>query len=122
MITPQRAAWAVVGLAAVLAVAGARPYAGSWNDGSRLAAVESLVERGTPVIDGSVFIDTGDRLLIRGHFYSDKPPVISALMAAAYRGGMWFGLPAPSRRPDVFCWALTAFFCGGSLVVALLCL
>jgi ADP-heptose:LPS heptosyltransferase len=122
MITPTRTAWAIVALAALLAVAGARPHVGSWNDSSRLAAVESLVERGTLSIDGSPFADTGDRLFIRGHFYSDKPPVASALLAGVYRTGMAFGLPSPSRRPDVFCWFLTAFFCGGSLVVALLCL
>ena len=29
---------------------------GSWNDGSRLAAIESLVERGTWQIDDSFFV------------------------------------------------------------------
>jgi len=136
--TPQRISWAVVALAAVLAVAGARPHAGGWNDGSRLAAVESLVSRGTLAIDHSVFVHprgvspppygdpdaagTCDRLLVAGHFYSDKPAVISLLMAATYRAGMALGLPDPSTRPDVFAWVLTVLFAGGAHVVALLCL
>jgi hypothetical protein len=43
---------AAIALAAVLA----RPYAGGWNDGSRLAAVESLVDRHTWIIDHSIFV------------------------------------------------------------------
>ena len=44
---PNEARWnwagrAVVLAAALVAVVGARPYAGGWNDGSRLAAAESL--------------------------------------------------------------------------------
>lgn len=122
MLTPNRTAWAVVALAAVVAVAGARPYPGGWHDQSRLAAVESLIERGTLAIDDSAYRETGDKLFIRGHFYSDKPPVISALMAGVYRAGMLFGLPAPSGHPHVFCWALTVAFGAGPLLLALLCL
>src|SRR4051812_16575713 len=36
-----------------LALAGAEPFAGSWNDGSRLACVEALVDHGTFRIDDS---------------------------------------------------------------------
>jgi hypothetical protein len=137
-ITPERCAWAAVAVAAALAVAGANPYAGGWNDGSRLASVESLVSRGCLPIDDSVFVHpegvkpppygdpsaagTCDRLLIGGHFYSDKPAVISLLMAGVYRAGMLVGLPSPTERPDIFCWVLTVLFAGGSLVVALLCM
>src|SRR5215813_9846320 len=90
--------------AVLIAVASALPYAGSWNDGSRLAAVESIADRGTLAIDDSLFVrvppetisrgvppyppqrrdllthGTRDRLFIRGHFYSDKPYVVSFLM------------------------------------------
>ena len=95
------------------------PYA-SWNDGSRLAAVESLVDYRTWAIENSIFVDpsrvepldplpyapcragwvsqgerllfmasasgTGDKMWIGGHFYSDKAPVPSLLMAAFYKG------------------------------------
>ena len=33
------------------------PYAGGWNDGSRLATVESVVDRHTWVIDDSIFVN-----------------------------------------------------------------
>jgi hypothetical protein len=138
-------AFAVVALALVLAVTGAQPFAGGWNDGSRLAAVESLVERGTLAIDDSLFcqpaeavarghspyplsqpalIDRGtqDKLFIDGHFHSDKPPVISCVMAGLYGSGRWLGLPGPSERPDVFCLVLTWLTSCLAFAVSLVCL
>jgi len=121
-------AWVLSATALVIAAAGAKPYAGSWNDGSRLAAVESLLDRGTLAIDGSIFckapqrlIDSGhfpyppdrtdllllgtfDKLHVRGHFHSDKPAVVSILMAAVYQQLLWLGVPSPGVRPDVICW------------------
>jgi hypothetical protein len=41
----------VIAGASVVAALSARPWAGSWNDASRLAAVESLVDRHTLAID-----------------------------------------------------------------------
>lgn len=130
----------IVGLTALLS---ARPYAGSWNDGSRLASVESLVERGTLVIDDSIFVTppqtgrpspyrpddpifqsagTKDKLLIDGHYYSDKSPVPVFPMAAIY--GIFRGLGAPSaaERPDCFCLLMTWFSSGISLLIAALCI
>ena len=49
-------------------------HVGSFNDRSRMAAIESLVQRGTWVIDESPFSRTVDRIYADGHFYSDKPP------------------------------------------------
>lgn len=58
---------------------------GSWNDGSRLAAIESLAERGTWQIDSSPFLQwTGDKLFLHGHWYSTKPPLFQALGAGIY--------------------------------------
>lgn len=138
--------WVLAAAALGLAAAGARPYAGSWNDGSRLAAVESLVDRGTLAIDDSIFvtppqrqIDAGrppyppdrpdlltfgtmDKLFIDGRYHSDKPPVPSLLMAAAYRGLMRVGLPSPADRPDVFCWTMTVLTSGLGYAVAVGCL
>src|SRR5215470_7821979 len=118
LLQPARVTALVAALALLLAAAGARPWAGGWNDGSRLAAVESLLERGTFAIDDSVFCKpaaaverghppypdhlpflqqagTQDKMFIDGHFHSDKPPVVSLVMAFLYRqgGGAW--LPAP---------------------------
>ncbi len=138
-------AWVVGVVAFAVAAAGAHPYADCWNDGSRLATVESLVERGTLAIDESVYVvpppelhtrglspyapgnpanDTGtrDRLLINGRFYSDKPAVISALMAGAYRTLVYAGAPRPSERPDVFCFAMALLTSGLGYAVAAGCL
>jgi hypothetical protein len=53
----SRAAAPVVAiLAAAIALASARPYAGGWNDGSRLATIESLVDRQSLAIDDSIFV------------------------------------------------------------------
>jgi len=59
-------------------------HVGSFNDRSRLAAVESRVARGTWVIDESPFSRTVDRIYVDGHFYSDKPPVLTAIASGVY--------------------------------------
>jgi hypothetical protein len=140
------AAW-LLGLAGLIVVAAsALPYAGSWNDGSRLAAVESIADRHTMAIDDSIFcrvppdtlargcppyhpddinsltFGTRDKLLINGHFYSDKPAVISLLMAGFYQTLRWLGLPTAAERPDFFCWTLTLATAGAAYVVTLLSL
>lgn len=57
-----------------------------WNANirSRLATVQSLVERGTFRIDESDFNDTIDKVQVKGHFYSDKPPLLALIGAASY--------------------------------------
>jgi hypothetical protein len=58
------------------------------NDLSRFATAESLVERGTFIIDDSPFGGTVDRVRIgegeNAHYLSTKPPVMPVLMAAEY--------------------------------------
>jgi len=141
-LQPARVSQFLIVAAVLLAAAGARPYAGSWNDGSRLAAVESLIERGTLAIDDSVFVrpdaapadhqpyppghlrqrGTQDKLFIAGHYHSDKPPVVSVVMAAVYGPGRWCGLlPSPAERPDVFAWLLTLSTSVLAYAVALVC-
>lgn len=57
-----------------------------WNAAvrSRLATVQSLVERRTFRIDESEFSDTIDKVYVNGHFYSDKPPLLAVMGAAPY--------------------------------------
>lgn len=74
----------LVYLLTILAVTTTHATPGSWNDASRIATVQSLVESHTFVIDNSAFIDTGDKVFIAGHFYSDKPPSPSILGAVIY--------------------------------------
>ena len=85
-------------------------YVASGNVGSRYATVQALVEYGTFSIDNSIFMGnakwynidkndqsyylqrhygqwfngTNDKVLIEGHYYSDKPPVLSFLTAGLY--------------------------------------
>jgi hypothetical protein len=137
--------WVLAVGAFALAAVGAKPFATSWNDGSRLASVEALVERGSFCIDGTVFLEpsadrfataappydpdnallrrgTLDKLLINGRYYSDKPPLVSVPLAVAYRGLMVLGLPKPSERPDVFAWAVCVLLSGTGYAVAVGCM
>jgi len=56
----------------------------SWNDDSRMATIQSLVESGSLVIDHSDFVGTGDKVFVNGHFYSEKPPITAVIGAAVY--------------------------------------
>lgn len=132
-----RLGWVVLG-AAVLAVISARPYAGAWNDGSRLATVESLVDRQTFVIDDSIYLSpalaarppydpdnllvarygTFDKLLIGGRYYSDKSPVPAVLMGVPYQVWRAGGGAAAAERPDLFARGLTWLFAGLPFVLA----
>ena len=57
----------------------------SWNEISRLAPIEALVHHGTWAIDNTALGQlTGDRVFLNGHFYSDKPPILSLLGAGVY--------------------------------------
>lgn len=135
-------------LAATVAVSvcGAWPYAGGWNDGSRLAAVEALADHGTFAIDNSIFVrpencakptsqrpyptepphllrdGTKDKLCIAGEFYSDKPYSVSLALAGVYRCLQFCGLPRAAERPDLFCWWMTLLTSGVSYIGAVWCM
>jgi hypothetical protein len=135
----------VLGLAAAVAGLSACRAAGGWNDGSRLATVECLVDYGTLAIDRSVYVrfvptehpgtpppyqnpsgayqelGTGDKLLIKGHYYSDKSPVPALLLAGCYRV-LQTGTGLVARDgPGRFCWGLTLCSSGLTYVVAVWC-
>ena len=138
--TPRRQYALLALVALVVAAVGARPYAGGWNDGTRLATIEALVDYGSFAIEDSIFVKvpadgrpypesdpmlqksgTLDKLLIDGHYYTDKPPVPAVLSAAVY----WVlqrttGL---SARDDtaIFCRAMNFIGAGLAFVVAVLC-
>jgi hypothetical protein len=59
-------------------------YTHSWQEESRMATMQTLVEQGTFIIDHTAFNRTGDKVFIDGHFYSDKTPVLSVAAAGAY--------------------------------------
>lgn len=54
------------------------------NPKSRYATIDSLVHRGTFVIDESRYVKTSDRISLDGHFLSPKPPVLPVLSAGCY--------------------------------------
>jgi 4-amino-4-deoxy-L-arabinose transferase-like glycosyltransferase len=56
----------------------------TWNDESRMATIQSLVESHTLRIEQSAFAGTGDKVFVGGHFYSDKPPLPALLGAVVY--------------------------------------
>ncbi len=81
--TKLGAALAIIFFLACLLLVKAEP--GSWNDSSRLAAIESLVERGTWAINDSTWVNvTKDKIVIGDTFYSDKMPLFSLIGAGAY--------------------------------------
>jgi len=130
--------------AGLTALIGAIPYAGSWFDGGRLATVECLVDYHTWQIDGSIFLGpdgprstppdspytpdwmpnvlhgTQDKAFINGHFYSDKSPVVSLLMAASYQIlQSTTGLVAVDH-PHIFCYLMALIWGGGAYFLAVL--
>jgi len=136
----QKWNWPLIGIASLLALVAARPYAASWNDGSRLATVEALVDHHTLAIDRSIFVDvptegpspypdsipvlklgTQDKLFIDGHWYSDKSPLPALFLALVY----WTlqsltGLVA-AQDPGTFCFWMTLANSGLAYVLAVAC-
>jgi len=60
------------------------PRINGWNEASRMALTQSLVEQHSFIIDESVFVTGGDKVFIDDHFYSDKPAIPSMLAAIIY--------------------------------------
>jgi hypothetical protein len=140
----RRAEGLVILVATAIAFVSATWHAGSWNDGSRLATVECLVDRHTLAIDESVFVvpasedtahrspyaayepdmtkllrvGTKDKLRIDGHYYSDKSPVPALLMALLYQVLQWLTGLRAATQPEAFCWAMTLLSSGLPYVVA----
>jgi hypothetical protein len=136
----------VVAIGLAIAAISALPYAGSWNDGSRLATVECLVDYHTLAIDRSIFVHvplpedlatpspypldepdlllhgTGDKLWIHGHYYSDKSPVPALLLAGVYQGWKWCTGATARQRPDSFCYWMTLASSGLPYVIAVYCI
>jgi hypothetical protein len=131
----------VLGAAVIIALGSALPFAGGWNDGSRLATVESLVDYHTLAVDRSIFVTvpgptspdaptpypnyvpypfrgTGDKVRIGGQFYSDKSPVPSLALAGWYEILQWATGLTARDRPDRFIYWMTVAASGLPYVVA----
>lgn len=75
----------VIGLLILSTLVTTQRSAYSANDQSRMAAIESIVERGTLKIDDSKLGQMSkDKVYIDGHYYSDKPMMPALIGAAVY--------------------------------------
>jgi hypothetical protein len=92
------------------------PTAISDEELARLATVQAIVEHKTLAIDETDYVSTHLKVRRNDHFYSDQPPVMSALLAPSYwvmrQGGITF-----DNRPDLAMYLLTVM--GVTLPVAL---
>lgn len=121
---PDRPALCVLILliAGGLALVSARDEAISWNDRSRLATVECLVDHHTMAIDDSQFVNqTFDKICVGGHFYSDKSPLPALPMAALYQAWEWASGTTACEWPEAFCRIMTWAFSGLPYVLAVWC-
>ncbi|HEX7376964.1 MAG TPA: hypothetical protein VF278_07620 [Pirellulales bacterium] len=131
---------AVIAAAAMIAIVSARDYAGGWNDGSRLATVEALVDHRTLAIDQSIFVrspahadapnpytpgdeslrlqGTQDKLLIDGHYYSDKSPLPAFWLAACYELLQRVTGLTAQEHPRWFCYLMTVLSAGIAYVIS----
>ena len=90
----------------------------SWNDMSRMATIESVVERGTFAIDDSLYNETKDKVSVNGHFYSEKPVMFTLLSAIFYKGLYTIGIRFSNAEFIVY-YTITLLTTGISFLVLL---
>lgn len=96
-----------------------RAHVASWNDSARMATIDSLVERHTFAIDASDFVGTSDKILINGHFYSNKQPVMEVAGAAVLLPlHEVLGVELHHDAPGVAYYLLTLLLVGGPSALA----
>ncbi len=72
-------------LALALAAAWTQTVPASWNDISRVAAMQARVEQGTWALNNSPWLDlTEDKVLLGENYFSGKMPLLSAIGAVEY--------------------------------------
>jgi hypothetical protein len=69
---------------------------------TRLATIDSLVERGTFAIDGSPYEGTVDKVYIDGRYYSHQPPAIAVVGALVYYPLRLFGMRLDPDHPATY--------------------
>lgn len=93
----------------------------SWNDASRMATIESLVDFHTFSIDRSTYIWTGDKYFYQNHFYSDKPPIMALYSSVFYLILKFFNLTI-AAHPAATYFLLTVLVIGVMSSLGLVCL
>jgi hypothetical protein len=81
---------------AVLGLVTVWPRTLSDNDASRMGTIQSLVEARSLTIENTAFRDTGDKVFVDGHFYSDK-----AVMTAVFGALVYFPLHLLGLKLDL---------------------
>jgi len=101
LVLPHAALAAV----AVFLVLGTHMRIGGWNDASRLAMVEAIVEHGHLWVDGTHLSRfTGDVARIDGRFYSDKPPALAFFAVPVYAAQVALGSTFRKNLPETYYW------------------
>lgn len=78
---------------------------GGWNDASRLAMVEAIVEHGRLWVNGTEMSRfTGDVALIDGRYYSDKPPALALLAVPIYAAETALGIRFRGNEARAYYW------------------
>ena len=113
---PVTAALAAVALFLIVAT---HTRQGGWNDASRLAMVEAIVEHGHLWVDGTQMSRyTGDVARIDGKLYSDKPPALAFAAVPVYAAETALGITFRSALPRAYYWT-TLLTIGVSTVAGL---
>ena len=100
--------WPVVAALAAVAlfvIIGTHKRPGGWNDASRLAMIEAIVEHGHLWVDGTEMSRyTGDVARIDGKFYSDKPPALAFAAVPVYAAERALGITFRGDLPRAYYW------------------
>lgn len=92
---------------------------GGWNDASRLAMIEAIVEHGHLWIDGTEMSRfTGDIARIDGRFYSDKPPALAFAAVPVYAAETALGITFRGTPARAYYWT-TLLVIGASTIAGL---
>ena len=90
---------------ALFLLVGTHRHWGGWNDASRLAMVEAIVEHGRLFVDGTEMSrHSGDVCMIDGRYYSDKPPAVALMAVPVYAAEVARGITFRSDMARAYYW------------------
>ncbi len=110
---------AVLAAVALFLVLATHTRQGGWNDASRLAMTEAIVEHGHLWVDGTEMSRfTGDVARIDGRYYSDKPPALAFAAVPVYAAETALGITFRRTPTRAYYWT-TLLVVGVSTVAGL---
>jgi hypothetical protein len=115
----SRVVVAALAAVALFLVVATHTKQGGWNDASRLAMIEAIVEHGHLWIDGTHMSRfTGDICRIDGKYYSDKPPALAFAGVPVYAAETALGITFRNELPRAYYWT-TLIVIGGTTLAGL---